>query len=215
MNEGMMNRRKFFQYTAAIGIGGQALLNSRNVKAAMAEAKDSIDATPWPKMSYRKLGRTNYNASRLVFGCGAALSRKPNDKLLETAFAAGVNVFDVGFRSYYRDAEANLSSFANKHRDEIFLISKAYVPIEVEPNEEITPTQAKEGASAWLKCHRWADLTRRPAISAAQRSIRAVAIHPELQQTPDFGAYRLSAIPVVLRHTSRNQPFDHRETPFA
>lgn len=151
MNEGRMNRRKFFQYSAAIGVAGQALLHSRDLKAAIAEAKDSIDDSPWPKMSYRKLGRTNYNASRLVFGCGAALSRKPNDKLLETAFSAGVNVFDVGFRRYYRDAEANLSSFANKHRDEIFLISKAYVPIEVEPNEEITPTQAKEGASAWLK----------------------------------------------------------------
>jgi aryl-alcohol dehydrogenase-like predicted oxidoreductase len=102
-------------------------------------------------MAYRQLGRTGWNASRLVFGCGAALYERPNDPLLHAAFEAGINVFDVGFRGYYDDAEKHLGPFARKMRDRIFLISKAYVPLEVEPDEEITPAQARAGASGWLQ----------------------------------------------------------------
>ena len=62
-------------------------------------------------MPHRTLGRTGFEGSRLVFGCGAALSRR-RDALLEAAFDAGINVFDVGFRGYYRDAERHLAPFA-------------------------------------------------------------------------------------------------------
>ena len=102
-------------------------------------------------MTYRKLGRTGHDASRLIFGCGAALSRRPNDPLLNAAFEAGINVFDVGFRGYYNDAEKHLGPFARKVRDRIFLISKAYVPLDVEPDEEITLAQARSGAAGWLE----------------------------------------------------------------
>jgi aryl-alcohol dehydrogenase-like predicted oxidoreductase len=102
-------------------------------------------------MAYRRLGRTGWEASRLIFGCGAALSRRANDPLLEAAFAAGINVFDVGFRGYYSDAEKHLGPFARKRRDRIFLISKAYVPVDVDPEDEVTTAQARSGAAGWLE----------------------------------------------------------------
>ena len=67
------NRRNFLQLMATLAIGGQALIKSGSLRAAIAEATASTDG--WPQMTYRKLGRTGFNGSRLVFGCGAALSR--------------------------------------------------------------------------------------------------------------------------------------------
>jgi hypothetical protein len=45
----------------------------------------------WPE-----LGRTAFEASRLIFGCGAALSRRPNDALLDAAFDAGIKATPYG-----------------------------------------------------------------------------------------------------------------------
>jgi predicted aldo/keto reductase-like oxidoreductase len=145
------DRRRFLQYLAMLGVGAQTLLRSGDVKAATAAARAAETFPPTPPMTYRKLGRTGHDASRLIFGCGAALSRQPNDPLLNAAFEAGINVFDVGFRGYYNDAEKNLGPFARKVRDQIFLISKAYVPLDVEPDEEITLAQARSGAASWLE----------------------------------------------------------------
>lgn len=150
--KGTTNRRTFLQYLGMLGVGGQTLLQSRDARAAVYAARDAIgESVPWPKMTYRKLGRTNFEASRLVFGCGAALSRRPNDRLLQAAFDAGINVFDVGFRGYYRDAERNLAPFIKKVRDKVFLISKGVVPLEVRPDQKINLRQARSGASGWLK----------------------------------------------------------------
>ena len=146
------DRRKFLQYLAALGIGGQTLLRSWDVRAAAAATSEAAGASPpLPPMAHRRLGRTGWEASRLVFGSGAALSRRPNDALLEAAFEAGINVFDVGFRGYYDDAEKHLGPFARSRRDRVFLISKAYVPLEVEPDEEVTSAQARSGAAGWLE----------------------------------------------------------------
>ncbi|MCZ6887886.1 MAG: hypothetical protein O7H39_05265, partial [Gammaproteobacteria bacterium] len=120
-----ITRRKFTQYLMMLGIGGQALLQTRSLRAAIVEAQDTVNPTPWPQMSYRTLGRTGFKASRLIYGCGAALSRSPADRLLNIALEAGVNVYDVGSSRYYDDAEKNLSPFIKKHRDDIFLISKS------------------------------------------------------------------------------------------
>ena len=60
-------------------------------------------------MQYRMLGRTGHNSSRLIFGCGAALSRSPKDELLNKAFDSGVNTFDVGYKHYYGNAEKNMA----------------------------------------------------------------------------------------------------------
>jgi hypothetical protein len=149
MQDETTTRRRFLKYLAVAGAGAQTLLRSGDARAAVDAARHEADDAPWPAMAYRKLGRTNFEASRLVFGCGAALSRGRKDELLDRAFEAGVNVFDVGFRSYYRDAERNLAPFLKKVRDRVFLISKAIVPLDVEPDDVITVAQAKEGARAW------------------------------------------------------------------
>ena len=139
------NRRAFMARAAMIAAGATALLRTRDMRAAIAEAQDAA----WPAMTYRTLGRTGFKASRLVFGCGAALSRKPQDRLLEQALAGGVNVFDVGTRRYYRDAERNMAGFLQRHRDEVFLISKAMTYLDVDPNAPITAEQARTAARTW------------------------------------------------------------------
>ncbi|MEM7017503.1 MAG: aldo/keto reductase [Pseudomonadota bacterium] len=144
-----MKRRSFLQALSVLAVGSQALVTTRNVQAAVDEATRSVKN--FPKMEYRKLGRTGFNGSRLIFGCGAALSKGQSTDLLEPALEAGINVFDVGFRDYYADAEMHLAPFLRKHRDEIFLISKAYVPVDIDWDEEITPAQAKAGAKGWTK----------------------------------------------------------------
>jgi hypothetical protein len=100
-------------------------------------------------MTYRTLGRTGYEASRLIFGCGATLMGGRNDELLNAAFDAGVNIFDSGTSRYYEDAERNLAPFLKTHRDDIFLISKAMVYLDVEPDEAITSAQARQAAQTW------------------------------------------------------------------
>ena len=102
-------------------------------------------------MPRRTLGRTGFEGSRLIFGCGAALSRRRNDSLLEAAFEAGINVFDVGSRRYYKDAERNLAPFLKKVRDEVFLISKGIVSLDAKPNDSISAQQARNGAATWLE----------------------------------------------------------------
>ena len=146
-----IGRRRFVQYLAMLGVGGQALLRSGDLSAAIAEARNAVSDAPWPEMTYRTLGRTGFNASRLVFGCGAALSKGPADDLLNAAFDAGVNVFDVGTSRYYDDAERNLAPFLKRHRDEVFLISKAMLNLDVEPNEPVSVADARAAAAAWLE----------------------------------------------------------------
>ena len=55
-------------------------------------------------MPYRKLGRTNFMCSRLVFG-GAALMGGKAVRLLNAAFDAGVNFYDLGSNAYYKGSE--------------------------------------------------------------------------------------------------------------
>jgi aryl-alcohol dehydrogenase-like predicted oxidoreductase len=144
------SRRRFLQYLALLGVGGRTLLRSGDARAAVRAASDAAAADiEWPEMVYRELGRTGFRASRLVFGCGAALSRRPKDALLDAAFAAGINVFDVGTRLYYNDAEQNLAPFLKKVRDQIFLISKGLTGLEVEPNEAIDLAQSRQAARTW------------------------------------------------------------------
>jgi aryl-alcohol dehydrogenase-like predicted oxidoreductase len=145
-----LSRRRFIQALAVLAVGGRTLLSTRDARAAIYAARGASGAeASWPAMSYRKLGRTDFNASRLVFGCGAALMFRPKDALLNAAYDAGINVFDVGYRGYYRNAEQHLAPFIGKVRDKVFLISQAPADIEAEPNEEITVAQAKQAAATW------------------------------------------------------------------
>ncbi len=144
------SRRTVLRYAAMLGAGSQALWHSGSLHAAAAAARDTVPgAERWPAMTYRRLGRTGFEASRLVFGCGAALKRKPNDTLLEAGLEAGVNVFDVGTRRYYKDAEKNMAGFLKRHRDEVFLISKGQTHLDVDPQDPITVDQAREAARTW------------------------------------------------------------------
>jgi len=143
-------RRKFIQYGTMLGVGAQTLLKSGDVRASIFEGKEAAGlGGAWPDMQYRTLGRTGHKSSRLVFGCGATLSRSRHDELLNAAFDAGVNTFDVGFKHYYDNAEKNLAPFLRSKRDDIYLISKAYVPSDIDWDETITVEGAKAAAKGW------------------------------------------------------------------
>ena len=143
-------RRRFIRYASVAAVGTQALLRSGSVRAAWFEAREAdARSLPWPRMAYRTLGRTGFEASRLIFGCGASLSGRPRDDLLETAFDAGVNVFDVGYKHYYDDAEKHLGPFARRRRDDIFLISKAIVPGDIGPADDPSAAQLRRAADGW------------------------------------------------------------------
>ena len=147
----MTTRRKVMQYATVLGVGSTSLLQSRDLKAAIFDGKEAAGLNDaWPQMQYRKLGRTGHNSSRLIFGCGATLSSSRHDDLLNRAFEAGVNTFDVGYKHYYSDAERNLAPFLKKHRDDIFLISKAQVPAGIDWDATITTAQATCAAQGWL-----------------------------------------------------------------
>ena len=149
---GTTSRRRFLQYLAMLGVGGRILLRSGDAWAAVDAAREAAGSDiALPAMTYRKLGRTGFDASRLVFGCGASLMFRSKDDLLQAGFDAGINVFDVGYRGYYRNAEEHLAPFLRKNRDRVFLISKAPAPIEREPDETVTIAEAKQAASTWAE----------------------------------------------------------------
>ena len=140
-------RRKALQLLALLGLGSSELARATGALAESAgKAQDQ-----WPEMTYRTLGRTGFNGSRLVFGCGAALMFFGKDDLLSAALDHGVNVFDVGTSDYYRNAEGNLADFAKKNRDKIFLISKGLVGIDIAPADELSAEQCKTAAANWSK----------------------------------------------------------------
>ena len=147
-----VDRRKFIQYLAMLAVGGRTFLTSRDARAAIYAAREAGGGeAAWPKMAYHKLGRTDFNASRLVMGCGATLMFRSKDALLNAAYDAGINVFDVGYRGYYRNAEENLAPFIRKVRDKVFLISKARVDLEVEENTTVSVQQARQAADSWAQ----------------------------------------------------------------
>ena len=93
------SRRSFLQALAVIGVASRELLRTGDARGALRIAQNPTAApTDWPSLERHPLGRTGFHGSRLVFGCGAALARGRRDELLETAFEAGINVFDSGTR---------------------------------------------------------------------------------------------------------------------
>jgi aryl-alcohol dehydrogenase-like predicted oxidoreductase len=102
-------------------------------------------------MSYRRLGRTSIECSRLVFGCGAALAGGKAVRLLDRAFEAGINCYDVGSDIYYKGSERSLAPFMKEHREEIWVISKAPTSFRGKAHDEISVGQAREAATYWTK----------------------------------------------------------------
>lgn len=154
----LTNRRRFLKYMAMLAIGGRELLRSGDLRAAVDATQETADTsavagTPenWPKLPRRVLGTTGFEASRLIFGCGAALSGARNDALLHAADRAGINVFDVGSSSFYANAEKNLAPFMRGVRDRVFLISKGMVGLDLASDEEISIEKAAAAAATWTR----------------------------------------------------------------
>jgi len=147
-----MNRRKFIRLVAATA-GGSAFLSkagSQTVPPAKSQERGSPRAQV--PMAYRKLGRTNFLSSRLVFGCGAALAGGKAVRLLDRAFEAGINNYDVGSNVVYKGSEQSLAPFLKAHRDQIWVSSKApLLSLKVKPEETVTLEQAKTAADSWTK----------------------------------------------------------------
>ena len=118
-------RRTFLKTTAAAA--GAAMLTSSYERALAATPDDGLDYRNYQpeRMQYAKLGNTDLMCSRLVFGCGAALAGGKAVRLLERSFAQGVNFYDVGYDDYYKGSEKHLAPFWKRHRDEIWVTSKA------------------------------------------------------------------------------------------
>jgi len=139
-----LNRRDFIKIMAAVTASGPTLLSS-----AYAKKIDTEKTAEQSSMPSRKLGRTNFISSRLVFGCGAALMGGRSDRLLERAFEAGINHYDVGSDIYYKGSEKNLAPFIKKHRDKVFVVSKAPALPFGYSAQSINTEQAKHAAEYW------------------------------------------------------------------
>lgn len=152
-----VNRRTFIQLSAAgIGAAGLGAVPARAESALVKKVPGDdglIHRNERPGMQYRKLGRTNFMASRLVFGCGAALAGGKAVKLLDQAFEAGINFYDIGSNAYYRGSEQNLAPFLKAHRDEVWVSSKAplRIPTEHKLGQPLTAEQGKLMAQQWTE----------------------------------------------------------------
>lgn len=140
---GELDRRRFLQVSAA---AGAALVTGGTASAATDDGLDHRNERP-DRMEYHVLGRTNFVSSRLVFGCGAALAGGKAVRLLERAYEQGINLYDVGYDDYYKGSERHLAPFINRHRDDVFVVSKA--PARVQGEGPLTVERAKAAAEYW------------------------------------------------------------------
>ncbi|MEX2015595.1 MAG: aldo/keto reductase [Candidatus Hydrogenedentales bacterium] len=146
-------RRDFMKTTAAAAVAGAGVLaGGVKTPARAAEKEDGLDYRNHrpDKMAYRKLGKTNFMCSRLVFGCGAALIGGRAVRLLDQAFENGINHYDVGYDDYYKGSEKALGPFLKAHQDEVWVTSKAPVRSGT-LGDSYTVEVAKQEAEQWLK----------------------------------------------------------------
>ncbi len=148
-----MERGKFIKILTAAAVSGTALLAAAGFKTKAQTKPDKlIHRNERPEMTYRKLGRTNFMSSRLVFGCGGALWGGKNIRLLDRAFEAGINHYDVGSDIYYKGSERGLAPFLKANRGNIWVASKGWVSsVRIKPEDSITIEQAKTAAKFWTK----------------------------------------------------------------
>lgn len=145
---GSMDRRDFMKVSAAV-VGAAALTGGTAARAADDGLIHRNERTD--RMAYTKLGRTNFMCSKLVFGCGAALMGGRGTRMLERAFEQGINHYDIGHDDYYKGSEKSFKEFAAKHREEIWITSKAPArgAIGMGSNLEYTVEMAKADAAYW------------------------------------------------------------------
>jgi len=146
-----MSRREFNKLLTTAAISAPLLLMGTETLAQKPETEANlIRRNERSTMTYRKLGRTNFMCSRLVFGCGAALMAGSAPRLLKRAFEAGINYFDSGTDAYYGQSERNLAPFLKEHRDDIWLTSKAPAPLDLLAHESFTLQAAQSAAKNWM-----------------------------------------------------------------
>lgn len=146
-NDSPTSRRQFLKTSAAAA--GAVMLTSSHERALAATPDDGRDYRNYQpdRMQYQELGNTKLMASRLVFGCGAALAGGKAVRLLERSFAQGVNFYDVGYDDYYKGSEKHLGPFWKRHRDDIWVTSKA--PARVPGGGKLNADKAKQAAAYW------------------------------------------------------------------
>lgn len=147
-NPKRLNRRDFMKASAAATVAGSSMVSGARAfaKGPDADGLDRRNERP-DVMEYRKLGRTNFMCSRLAFGCGAALAGGKAVHLLEHAFDAGINFYDSSSNRMYKGTEAALAPFLKKHRDEVWVSSKAAVRVPM--RKELTLDVARAAARLW------------------------------------------------------------------
>jgi hypothetical protein len=149
-NHDSFDRREFIRIVTTAAISGPALLTAACSETnESTRTKETIHRNEQPTMTYRKLGRTGFLSSRLVFGCGAALMGGRALRLLQRAFEAGINHFDVGSDIYYKGSERSLAPFLKDHRDQVWVVSKAPAFVHTKSSDSITLEQAKSAVKYW------------------------------------------------------------------
>ncbi|MHC4911721.1 MAG: aldo/keto reductase, partial [Planctomycetota bacterium] len=149
----MLNRRQFNNLIAGAAVGGSAFFAAADSQAKAPAKPDEVEhRNERSSITYRRLGRTNIMASRLVFGCGAALSGGKGVRLLDRAFEAGINFYDIGSDVYYKESERSFAAFLKAHRESIWVASKApLLSVRVGPGDTVTTEQARAAAKSWTK----------------------------------------------------------------
>jgi predicted aldo/keto reductase-like oxidoreductase len=146
------DRREFIKLAATAAIGGTALLTaSCSGTKTLSKSDEAVGRNEQPSMTYRKLGRTNFMSSRLVFGCGAALVGGRAVRLLDRAFEAGINHYDTGSNIAYRGSERHLAPFLKEHRDKIWVVSKAPAPVSARLDDTISLAKAQYATRFWTR----------------------------------------------------------------
>ena len=149
-NRDSLNRREFIKLITTAAFSGPILLTTAHSEInESTRTKKALHRNEQPTMTYRKLGRTGFMSSRLVFGCGAALMGGRAVRLLQRAFEAGINHFDVGSDIYYKGSERYLASFLKDHRDQVWVVSKAPAFVHAKSGDSITLEQARSAAKYW------------------------------------------------------------------
>lgn len=147
-----IGRREFMKRSAVAAVSGSALAGASGPGTKELSEGDEVRIrNERPTMAYQRLRRTDIISSRLVFGCGAALAGGKGVRLLDRAFEAGINHFDVGSNISYKGSEKSLAPFMKAHRNDLWVLSKAPARINAKPNETITVDQAMGAAKSWLQ----------------------------------------------------------------
>ena len=143
-----MSRREFNKKITAAAIGAPFLVSGGPFSTGPSSPEKMDRRNERPTMTYRKLGRTNFMCSRLVFGCGAALAGGKAVRLLDLAFEAGINYYDCGSEDYYRGSEQSFAPFMKANRDQIWVTSKAVMDSGLQ-NDPADPDKIKTAVKEW------------------------------------------------------------------